>query len=138
MTAELSPLTSCQPTKLDLWVWGVDRDRLGGAIQPSGWGHGKAELPLAALVYKRGQSLFWTKAEVEAGLCSLASEQLGSDRTDPQGKGSKTGAQAQLAPCNTHICKTSCFQFLFSLQESISSNSLELIYIKTIKYGSEI
>lgn len=25
------------------------------------------------------------------------------------------GAQAQLAPCNTHPCKTSCFHFLFSL-----------------------
>lgn len=44
------------------------------------------------------------------------------------------GAQAQVAPCSTHFCKTSCFHFLFSLEASITCNSLQLIYIKTIKY----
>lgn len=37
-----------------------------------------------------------------------------------------------MAPCNTHFCKTSCFHLLFSLEASITCNSLELIYIKTI------
>lgn len=59
---------------------------------------------------------------------------LGCLTEAPGGRDGNRGPQTQLAPCNTHSCKTSCFPFLFSLEASITCNSLELIYIKTIKY----
>lgn len=57
------------------------------------------------------------RAKVEAGAHAhcLQSARLGVPDRGPWGKRMETGAQAQLAPCNTHSCKTSCFHFLFSL-----------------------
>jgi hypothetical protein len=68
-------------------------------------------------------------------VCSLASKGGGGwpDRGPWVKRDGIEGAQAQLAPCNTHFCKTSCFHFLFSFEASITCNSLELIYIKTIQ-----
>lgn len=61
------------------------------------------------------------------GLGAVASGRW-SDRPLAE-RGRNKGAQGQLAPCSTHFCKTSCFHFLFSLEASITCNSLQLIYI---------
>lgn len=86
----------------------------------------------AALVEMRGRSPPWARAEVETGAharCLRAG--LGVPDRDPGGKRMETGP----GPVGTvqHIPAKPAFIF-FSLEVSVTCNSLEVIYIQTIKY----
>lgn len=104
-------------------------------LQPSGQGCGEAELPIGSFGRDKGPVPSLGKSRGGGrSIRSLSSEgPAGVPDRGPWGARMETRDQAQLAPCNTHSCKTSCFRLLFSLEAS-TCNSLELIYIKTIKY----
>lgn len=85
----------------------AERTRDGGVgprrvLQPSGRGHREAKLPLGSF----GQD--------EGPVRTLGKSRGGGRRclTEAPGEKGWKQAQAQLAPCNTHSCKTSCVCFL--------------------------
>lgn len=96
-----------------------------GAIR---WGHGEAELPLGSFGRDVGPVPFWAKAEVEGGAHARCLRTgLGVPDRDPWGKRIEMGP----GPTGTvqHIpAKPAAFVF-FSLEASITCNSLEVIYI---------
>lgn len=107
-------------------------------LQPSGRGRGEAELPLGSFgqgkgpVPTLGQEPRWRQEHM---LTVFRAPAWGCLTEAPGGKGWKQRGPGPTGTVQHTFLQNQLLSFsLLSLEASITCNSLELIYIKTIKY----